>query len=345
MGKELTNQIFNQQRQILGEILPLTMPLSIQIQVTNLCNFKCFYCSACQPVEKRKKQGLLLQHMPFEDFKQCIDSISKAGVVKVINLVGWGEPLLHPDIADMVRYIKKKSAASFVRIVSNGSLLTPKLSDALIEAGLDNLRISLQGITERDYQEVSKIKIDFEEFVDNIRYFYKNRKQSTISLKIMDIMIKGKNAEFGKIFGSICNECLVDTLAEINEGIDVHGHGSNLNKTHLGGDFLDTEICSVPFFRAFIDVDCRLFPCCHLPMPCKFGDVRKDFYDVWNGKERAQFLLNLLKGNQYKFCANCKMYLNQLLPSDKLDDYRDELIAKYKALLADAEKRDGAQHE
>lgn len=343
MGKGLKYQEFDKQRQVLGEILPLTMPLSIQIQVTNLCNFKCFYCSACQPVEKRKKQGLLLQHMPFEDFKQCIDSISKAGGVKVINLVGWGEPLLHPDIADMVRYAKEEKAATFVRIVSNGSLLTPELSDSLIDAGLDNLRVSLQGMTQKDYEEISNVKIDFDRFVDNIRYFYEHRKNSTVSLKIMDIMFKGKEKEFEKIFDSVCNEYLIDVLAEINEDIDLHGHGSNLNKAHLNGDFLDTEICSVPFYRGFIDVDSRLFPCCHLPMPCKFGDVRKDFYGVWNGKEHIQFLLNLLKGRQYKFCENCKMYLNQLLPSDKLDDYRDKLIEKYTALLADAEKRDGAQ--
>lgn len=92
-----------------------------------------------------------------------------------------------------------------------------------------------------------------------------------------------------------------------------------------------------------IDVDSRLFPCCHLPMPCKFSDIRNDFYGVWNGQDHIQFLLNLLKSYRYKFCINCKMYLNQLLPSDKLDDYRDDLIVKYTELLSVAEQQDGAQ--
>lgn len=236
-------------------------------------------------------------------------------------------------------------ASPFVRIVSNGSLLTPELSDLLINAGLDNLRISLQGTTRKDYEKISNVKIDFDRFIDNIRYFYEHRKNSTISLKIMDIMIKGREKEFEKVFGSICNEYLIDVLAEINEDIDVRGHGSELNKSHLGCDFLDTDICSVPFYRGFIDVDSQLFPCCHLPMPRKFGDVRESFSAVWNGKEHIQFLLDMLRGqrDKYAFCHNCKMYLNQLLPSDKLDDYRDGLIAKYKALLADIEKQDGVQ--
>lgn len=345
MGTELTHQIYNQRRKTLGEILPLSMPLMIQIQVTNLCNFKCFYCSGSRTPDERKNEGLELAHMPFDDYKRCIDSIVQSGGTKVLNLLGWGEPLLHPNIADMVRYAKEKKVAQLVRIITNGSLLTPELSDALIDAGLDNLRISLQGLNEEDYRDVSNVKIDFDQFIKNIQYYYEHRKQSTVSLKIMDIMIKGKEAAFDKIFAPICDEYLIDALCDMNDNIDVHGHGSAVNQTFLGAAFLDTNICSAPLFRAYIDVDSQLFPCCHLPMPCKFGDVRENFYAVWNGKEHIRFLLDMVKGQRdtYTFCQNCKLYLSQLLPSDKLDDYRDELIEKYTKLFDNAEKRKGAR--
>ena len=106
MGKEFTYLDLSQQRQTLGNILPLDMPLGITIHVTNLCNFKCFYCSVSQSADKRRDDGVLLQHMPFQDFKACIDSISRAGRVKVLNLCGWGEPLFHPHIIDMVEYVR-----------------------------------------------------------------------------------------------------------------------------------------------------------------------------------------------------------------------------------------------
>lgn len=338
MAQPLTYDKYVQERQTLGEILPLKMPLLIQIQVTNLCNFKCFYCSASQSAETRKRKGLDLRHMYYEDYKRCIDSIALSGGTKVLQLVGWGEPLLHPNIADMVRYAKEKKAASLIRIITNGSLLTPELSDALIDAGLDNLRISLQGVSEKDYREISNVEIDFQHFIENITYYYEHKKHSTVSLKIMDIMLQGKEHEFDSIFSGICDEYLVDALVDLNDDIDVHGHGSNLDKTYLCGDIIESSICSVPFFRAFIDVDCRLCPCCHLPVPCKFGDVRDGFAAVWNSKAHIRFLLDHLSGekNNYPECRNCKMFLNQFPLTDRLDDYRDELIDRYQSLLESA---------
>lgn len=334
MAQQLTYDQYIQQRQILGEILPLKMPLAIQIQVTNLCNFRCFYCSASQPIEFRQRDGLLLENMRYEDYKLCINSIVQSGGTEVLNLLGWGEPLLHPNIVGMVRYAKEKNAAKLIRIITNGSLLTPDLSDELIAAGLDDLRISLQGVSKHDYSEISNVDIDFEKFVENIKYFYAHRKHTTVTLKIMDIMIQGKEEEFDRIFSNICDKYLIDSLVDMNDSIDVHGHGSALNKTFLCGEITKSEICSAPFFRGYIDVDCKLFPCCHLPIPCKFGDVREDFYSVWNGDDHIQFLVNQLTGKHvYEECRTCKMYLNQLLPTERLDDFRSELISKYKKLL------------
>lgn len=335
MANQLTYDQYIQDRKILGEILPLRMPLAIQIQVTNLCNFKCFYCSASQTVEERQKQGVVLKNMPFEDYKRCIDSIAESGGTKVLNLLGWGEPLLHPNIVDMVRYAKEEKIAPLVRIITNGSLLSPDMSDGLIGAGLDNLRISLQGVTKEDYIRTSNVNINFEQFVENIKYYYEHKGRSSISLKIMDIMLHGREQEFEDVFSHICDEYLVDTLVDMNDSIDVHGHGSNLDKTFLCGSVTESKICSAPFFRGYIDVDCRLFPCCHLPIPCKFGDVRESFDKIWNGEEHVHFLLNqLAEKGRYHECQKCKMYLNQLLPTERLDDYREALIDKYQKLLS-----------
>lgn len=344
MSRQVTFRDFNQQRQVLGEVLPKEMPLGITIHVTNLCNFKCFYCSASQPVEKRKQDGLLLQHMPLQEFKECIDSIARAGKVKVLNFSGWGEPLLHPNIVDMVRYAKMTNVADCIKIISNGSLLTYEMSDALIDAGVSNVRISLQGLDAKAYQETSGIKVDFDQFVENIRYFYEHRKNSTISLRIMEHMIAGREKEFQEIFSNICNDYIIGNLIEILEDIDVSDRGTNRNKTFSGAPLLKTDICSMPFFRGYIDVDCRLMSCCMLPQPCKFGDIRKDFKDVWNGKEHTAFLLDMLiNRKKYAVCSSCKTYATQIEALDVLDDYRDDLIVKYKALLAGIEKQDGVQ--
>ena len=76
MGVQLEYNEYVQSREELGKVLPLKMPMNIQFSVTNLCNFKCFYCSCCESPEKRKSQGVLLKHMDYEDYKLCIDNIA-----------------------------------------------------------------------------------------------------------------------------------------------------------------------------------------------------------------------------------------------------------------------------
>ncbi len=339
MSKQLTFQDINQRRQILGEILPLKMPLGITMHITNLCNFRCFYCSASQSADKRKKDGVLLQHMLYDDFKECIDSIARSGHVKVLNLCGWGEPLLHPDIANMVKYAKKSNVADCVNIISNGSLLTKEISNALIDAGVNNIRISLQGLDSKAYWETSGVKIDFNQIVENIKYFYAHRKNSTISVRIMDHMITKRENEFEQLFSAICNEYTIGSLIEILDDVDVTNKGADLDKTFSGGPLLKTDLCAMPFFRGYVDVDCRLMSCCMLPQPCKFGDIRKSFFDVWNGREHISFCLKMLVNRkEYAVCASCKMFATQIEKADKLDDYRDELIAKYNELLIAIER-------
>lgn len=63
---------------------------------------------------------------------------------------------------DMVGIAKQSDIAEHVEIVSNGSMLNYELSQGLVEAGLDRIRISLQGLTEDTYWETSKYKIDLE---------------------------------------------------------------------------------------------------------------------------------------------------------------------------------------
>ena len=66
--------------------------------------------------------------------------------VKVINLYGFGEPLLNRNIAEMVRILKARKICREIRITTNGLLLTRDLSHELVEAGVDMLRFSIEAL-------------------------------------------------------------------------------------------------------------------------------------------------------------------------------------------------------
>ena len=72
--------------------------------------------------------------------------------VKVIWLHGFGEPLLNPRIADMVGMLKRSHCCREVRITTNGSLLDERMSKALIEAGVDLIRVSVEALSSEGYR-------------------------------------------------------------------------------------------------------------------------------------------------------------------------------------------------
>ena len=76
MSRFLTPEDCNQKREKLHELLPLTNgPFCVRFMVTNVCNFRCYYCRQAEPAEQRAKIGLDHTVMTFEDFKRCIDNL------------------------------------------------------------------------------------------------------------------------------------------------------------------------------------------------------------------------------------------------------------------------------
>ncbi len=107
-----------------------------QLVVTDDCNLSCGYCtefiSGAPPVPLPTLQGR-------------IDKLHTLGVM-VYDLLG-GEPLLHPELAPVIRYIKaKRPHGNIVVLITNGFLLTSQNVAALNDAGLDLMQISVDSI-------------------------------------------------------------------------------------------------------------------------------------------------------------------------------------------------------
>lgn len=63
----------------------------------------------------------------------------------------------------------------------NYNFLCLKNDPDLLIAGLDRMRVSLQGLSTREYEKCSKFKLDFEQFLEELRYFYSSMEKSTES--------------------------------------------------------------------------------------------------------------------------------------------------------------------
>jgi MoaA/NifB/PqqE/SkfB family radical SAM enzyme len=117
----------------------------IYIEPTNQCNLE---CRTCIRNIWDETPGIMSE----TTFEQIMHAISEMETTPTVFFGGFGEPLFHPDISDMVA--KASASGANVELITNGTLLSPKMSRKLIKAGLNRLWVSLDGATPESYADV-----------------------------------------------------------------------------------------------------------------------------------------------------------------------------------------------
>lgn len=132
----------------------VTGPYDVQIDVTNRCNSRCVMCWLYSPFSKTRMAGSQAgAAMKMKSFKDIVDSLRDCGTSRV-TIGGAGEPFMHKDIIRMIRYAK--GAGLEVKIVTNGTMLTGRMAEDIVEAGLDELNVSLHAATPEVFSAVRK---------------------------------------------------------------------------------------------------------------------------------------------------------------------------------------------
>lgn len=149
-------------------------PRLVRIETTNACNAKCAIC----PHQFMKRA---IQHMDDGLFQGIVDECAKEGC-KQIHLHNFGEPLIDKKLSDRVRYAKRRGIAK-VKIFCNGSLLLPDRARRLIEAGLDEIKISFDGATKEEFEEIRQ-PLKFDKVVRNIEEVVRLRNEMNGVMKI-----------------------------------------------------------------------------------------------------------------------------------------------------------------
>lgn len=310
------------ERQRLVDILPLKIPLTIQIEPSSACNFKCFYCQ-----RQDGKHILKNSNLKYDSFKLLVDQLVKCnyGKVKTLMFVGLGEPLLNKDLPNMIKLAKDNKVCNIIKVITNGSLLSEETNIRLIDSGLDVLRISLQGLTDKEYFDVCGVNVDFNKMIENIKHFYENKKNCKVFIKILDKVLGDRKDEFFDMFSGICDEIAIEHLVD---------YESTNNKNIWNEESLGIDVCPYPFYQMYIDSEANIRKCIEASGSDEIiGNLHSDnCIDVWNSKEWNEFRIMLLNKKRYtcNLCKNCKIPDVCSQKTDYLDDYSDDLIEKYK---------------
>jgi MoaA/NifB/PqqE/SkfB family radical SAM enzyme len=326
-------------RQQLSELVPLKAPFTLFITPSQLCNFRCGYCTQSLSLECKQRLGFRSELLNYDLFLRLAEQSAEfPGKLKRVLLTGLGEPLTNPRIADMVAVLSKLGVAEKYEIFTNASLLEREVTDRLLSAGLTCLRISVQGTSPQKYKDIAGIDMDFKRFVDNIAYFYRERGDCKVYIKIIDKCLDNEEdkEKFFELFGDVSDYIFVEHLVKAQPSMGDYGKEADNEYTFYGEDSEVREVCPYMFYTLQTDAHGNVFPCPPLGLPLSFslGNVRENnLLEIWNGEKLKNLRMAHLSGNRagIGMCGQCGCYLSFTPKEDNLDNDSKEILKRIRA--------------
>lgn len=265
-------------------------PQTVDVEASLNCQLKCPMCTRAQSSEF-DKGGL----MDFELYRKIVDECAAHRVFS-LKLSWRGEPTTNPRLVEMVRYAKQRGIPD-VAFLTNGGLITPAMAEALVDAGLDWISFSIDGLRE-EYERI-RAPITFDEIVAVVRGLHDLKKRRGTAKPLVRIQtISGCIARTPEYFTFW--EPWVDRISVIAEQ-----HREDPSRIRHDPDY----VCQSPFQRVFITWDGKVVPChgdyfLHNVM----GDVNDEsLRDIWMNERFRTFRRDMRARRRldYEACAMC----------------------------------------
>lgn len=300
-------------------------PEVAQIEITNRCNFNCAMC-------QRFPLKVPIKDMDFNIYKKIINKLD--GVDEVI-LTGWGEPLLHPKIIEMVKFAKQKNKS--VNFTSNGSLLSKELARKILDCRLDSISFSIDDVkAPRQGSLVHPVTTQ----IKNIEYFMKLRETSVNKpvVVLQSTLHKGKERKIGEVvkWGSAVGASMVNVnrldlrfqkLKRLNlrQERDFIRQLNKLGKKYrlrtefrphiaftgparifyqLTAPFMARggQHCLRVYNYIYINMKGEVTPCCALPLWSVGNILKQNLGEIWTGEKFQKFRQHDF---QRQVCGKC----------------------------------------
>ena len=321
---EIKGEIHHQ-RHRLSEVVPLDTPYVMFIDPSSVCNFRCRFCPSNNMTVA---QGMQHGYMSDETFSKVLAGMAAfPQKVQVVEFYLIGEPLLNRNTPSMVRRLKSFSGVTEkVRLTTNGSCLTHELSEALVEAGLDYIKISIEALDAEGDKEICGVDIDFDQMIKEISYLYSiSRGKTEIGVKIVDagLHCEADKQNFMELFMPISDFTFIEKLKNIwpeyggvpvDAGMDVSklDYYTCANSNH--------KICAYPLTHMIVHSSGDIGVCC---VDWKHGTVYGNInnislLDAWNSAFLRKLRIAHLSGRRTEipFCNKCSMVSNDDVDAD-----------------------------
>ena len=224
-------------------------PPCVQIEPTSVCNFRCVMCYQVDKSFSDKSNGHMGM-MELDLYKKIIDELE--GNVEAITLASRGEPLLHPQIKQILAYTGQKFLG--FKLNTNASLLTEDMCHSLLQSGLKTLVFSIDAADKETYEKI-RVNGKFDVIDRNVKRFDKIKREeysdSTLQTKVSGVMLSKADQKL--------NEMVVFWKDRVDDVAFVH---YNPWESSYENEVKDLIVpCTELWRRLFVWQDGRVNPC------------------------------------------------------------------------------------
>ncbi len=276
------------------------MPIEFSIELTSRCNLQCVMC----PRDDDAERGL--GNMRFDTFRRIIDEASEYLEFTYLHLAG--EPLLHPRFAQLIDYAAEKGVKT--GLSSNGTVLSPRRAEALIESNLDTLIISIDGVDEQTYEKIRGPK-SFNKVVRNTENFLRAKTAAGRGpFTVVQMICMRENQHQAKVFCERWRELGADAV-RLKRFFNFAGNVENLGNGSNGGSEPAgvRPPCLLPWRQLAFYYDGTAVACCHdFLHESVLGNIHhQSLGELWNSPAMLELRRKHVAGRQseVKICANC----------------------------------------
>ncbi len=278
-------------------------PLMVVVAICYVCNAKCPACPYTRSSIRRSYRDAPL--MKSSTFRKIADECGKH--CAYVRISGGGEPLLHPHMIGLVEYAKRAGAK--VGLITNGSKLTPNVTNKLLDAGIDAIEVSVDA-ADRDTYSYVRAGLDFDVLLGNVRCLIAKRNGQHSSTRVVASVVNQRAIE-GKL------DTTVAFWREIVDEVQVRKYLTwGIGDPSESGDAapyipdLPTRApCPFPFERLNVDSRGKIEFCgFDIAGETDFGNVNETTIgEVWRGGKFNLWRQLLLEGRyeEIPVCRKC----------------------------------------
>lgn len=265
-----------------------SFPKVVRVETTNHCNAVCTFC----PRESIGRKKTFMEQSLFEKLVgECVD-----GGCRMIHMHNFGEPLLDKRLPERIRYAKDQGIPK-VKLFSNGALLSGKMAEGLLECGLDEIKVSIDGSDAEEFNRI-RVGLKHDQVVENVREFKRARDEKGRGPRIVAACTTTSDEKKTKAM-----------LKGMVDGIDfarIHNWAGSRN---LLGSFSMRKPCDRPFRTMTVLVNGDVALCCldHSGRQVLGNCETETLAEIWNNHlyEEIRRKHRESRQDEIPLCSNC----------------------------------------